>query len=91
MFKTEIYTKDWCPFSTRAKEDLQRLGIAYEEIDVTADEARELEMIRRSGRHTVPQIFIDGQHIGGSDDLRLAEVNGALARILNGTGKGEAA
>ena len=82
MPKTEIYTKSWCPFCARAKEDLERLGIEFEEIDVTTDTRREREMQRRAQRHTVPQIFVGGQHLGGSDDLRAAEHSGELAELI---------
>ena len=64
MAKVEIYTKSWCGFSTRAKDHLDRKGVSYEEIDVTTNSIRELEMVNRSSRHTVPQIFIDGYHPG---------------------------
>lgn len=84
MPNVEIFTKDWCGYSARAKADLDRNGIPYEEIDVTTDAVRESEMVRRSGRHTVPQIFIDGQHVGGSDDLRAAEDSGLLDDLLSG-------
>ena len=83
MAKVEIYTKDWCPYSTRAKTDLQQKGVSYEEIDVTHDPIREQEMVKRSGRKTVPQIFIDNYHLGGSDDLRIAEASGALDDLLS--------
>ena len=82
MPRTEIYTKSWCPFCARAKEDLERLGIEFEEIDVTTDTRRELEMQRRAQRHTVPQIFVGGRHLGGSDDLRAAARNGELDDLI---------
>ena len=83
MAHTEIYTKSWCPYSTRAKALLSRKGVPYTEIDVPADRERELEMIKRSGAHTVPQIFIDDQLIGGHDDLVGLETTGQLDRLLN--------
>ena len=82
MSKVEIYTKSWCPFCAIAKDHLDRKGVGYEEIDVTTDSVRELEMVARSGRHTVPQIFIDGHHVGGSDDLVTAERSGHLDELL---------
>ncbi len=91
MPKVEIYTKSWCPYSTRAKDHLDFKGVLYEEIDVTTDTVREMEMVHRSSRHTVPQIFIDGQHMGGSDDLLAAEASGRLDDILYGEEQGEAA
>ncbi len=78
----EIYTKDWCGFSVRAKALLDAKGLDYHEIDVTEDSVREREMIARSGRRTVPQVFIDGEPVGGSDDLARLEASGALDRIL---------
>ena len=91
MAKVEIYTKDWCPYSTRAKADLAAKGVSFEEIDVTKDAIREQEMISRSGRRTVPQIFIDGHHLGGSDDLRALDADGELDRLLSGPAHVEAA
>lgn len=91
MAKVEIYTKSWCGFSARAKDQLDRKDVRYEEIDVTTDSTRELEMVNRSGRNTVPQIFIDGYHVGGSDDLLAAEVDGSLDRLLAGRTIGKAA
>lgn len=84
MKRIEIYTKDWCAFSARAKALLDAKGLDYHEIDVTSDAAREREMIARSGRRTVPQVFIDGEPFGGSDDLARLEATGALDRILGG-------
>jgi glutaredoxin 3 len=91
MAKVEIYTKSWCGFSVRAKDHLDRKGVSYEEIDVTTDAVREMEMVNRSHRHTVPQIFIDGHHLGGSDDLLAGEASGLLDRLLAGHSEGEAA
>ena len=90
MAKIEIYTKTWCPFSVRAKELLDRKGVSYNQIDVTTDSMKELEMVIRSGRHTVPQIFIDGHHVGGSDDLRAANRSGQLDELLSGQIQSEA-
>ena len=83
MTKVEIYTKSWCPYCARAKALFDRKCVAYEEIDVTTDLTREREMVTRSGRYTVPQIFIDGTHIGGSDDLAEADAAGRLDDILS--------
>ena len=63
MNKIEIYSKDWCPFCSKAKSLLQSKQLDYAEVDITSDLAREHEMIERSGRRTVPQIFIDGESI----------------------------
>jgi glutaredoxin 3 len=84
MTRVEIYTKNYCPFCARAKALLDRKNIGYEEIDVTVDPSLQVEMQKRSQRRTVPQIFIDGVHVGGSDDLIEAERSGALDRLLAG-------
>ncbi len=91
MANVEIYTKSWCPFCARAKELLDSRGVTFHEIDVTTDSIRELEMINRSARHTVPQIFIGDFHIGGSDDLAAAESSGLLDRLLTEQFGGKAA
>jgi glutaredoxin 3 len=65
----EIYTTQTCPWCHRAKAALDKHGIEYREIDVTTDRALQTEMIKRSERRSVPQIFLDGEHIGGFDDL----------------------
>ncbi|MEN8131674.1 MAG: glutaredoxin 3 [Pseudomonadota bacterium] len=69
MNRIEIYSTDNCPWCTRAKSLLRTKGLNYEEIDVSSDQARTLEMIERSGRRTVPQIFIDDEPIGGFEEL----------------------
>lgn len=83
MAHTEIYFKDWCPYSRRALALLRSKGIDFEAIDLThnADE-REREMRQRSDRTSVPQIFIDGQHIGGYDDMAALSRTGELDRLL---------
>lgn len=85
MATIEIYTKEWCPYCAKAKVLLTSKGLDYQAIDVTSDVLREQEMIRRSARRTVPQIFIGGQSIGGYDDLALLNATGELDRTL-GTG-----
>ncbi|MFU9136388.1 MULTISPECIES: glutaredoxin 3 [unclassified Erwinia] len=69
MANVEIYTKATCPFCHRAKALLSQKGVNYQEIAIDGDADKREEMIKRSGRTTVPQIFIDAQHIGGCDDL----------------------
>ena len=82
MSKIIIYTKDICPYCNKAKALLQRKNAQYQEIKVINDEIKE-EMIKKSnGRMTVPQIFIDDIHIGGSDDLYAMEAEGKLDEIL---------
>ena len=91
MPKVEIYTKSWCPHSARAKQHLDFKGVRYEEIDVTTDSIREKEMVNRSARTSVPQIFIDDHHVGGNDDLLAAEASGRLDYLLNDLEQGAAA
>jgi glutaredoxin 3 len=83
MAKIEIYTKQLCPYCTRAKSLLSRKGASFEEIDISMGGPRRAEMIERSGgRMTVPQVFINGQHIGGSDDLAALDRQGGLDPLL---------
>jgi len=83
MAKVEIYTKFLCPFCTRAKKLLEAKGAAFEEYDISMGGPKRAEMIERSGgRTTVPQIFIDGRHIGGSDDLAALDRTGGLEPLL---------
>jgi len=77
-----IYTSGWCGYCMRAKALLDRKGLAYREINVDGDRVHREEMIRLSGRRTVPQVFIDDKHVGGSDDLAAAERSGELDRLL---------
>jgi len=85
MAKVEIYSKSWCGYCAQAKALLDAKGVTYADIDVTADREKELEMIQRPGAHTVPQIFIDGERIGGHDDLFVLEAKGELDRLLQRT------
>lgn len=82
MRKVEIYSKEWCPFCAKAKALLVAKGLEYIEVDVTSDFEREQEMIERSQRRTVPQIFVEGESIGGYDDLAHLNATGELDRLL---------
>jgi glutaredoxin 3 len=83
MAKIEIYTKAFCPYCTRAKALLGGKGADFREIDVTMDRAGFDAMVARSGgRRTVPQVFIDGTHVGGSDDLAALDAKGDLDAML---------
>jgi glutaredoxin 3 len=83
MAKIEIYTTMICPYCFRAKRLLDERHAEYQEIDVMNDPKRREEMMRRAGgRTSVPQIFINGQHVGGSDDLYALDRAGRLAPML---------
>ena len=83
MAKVEIYTKFTCPYCFRAKSLLSKKGVDFDETEVSMGGEPKAEMIRRAGgRTTVPQIFIDGRHIGGSDDLAALDREGKLDPLL---------
>ncbi len=83
MAKIEVYTKAFCPYCTRAKTLLDRKGADFSEIDVTMDRAGFDAMVARAGgRRTVPQVFIDDRHVGGSDDLAALEAKGELDALI---------
>lgn len=87
MKNIEIYTKHYCPYCRRAKELLRLKAVDFIEYDITEDLARGREMRERSGRETVPEIFINGELLGGCDDLFTLEEQGLLDRILGRTGE----
>lgn len=83
MPKIEIYTKAFCPYCTRAMKLLASKGVTPEEYDITMGGPKRAEMLERAnGGTTVPQIFIDGRHIGGSDSLAALERAGELDALL---------
>ncbi|MDE0354374.1 MAG: glutaredoxin 3 [Deltaproteobacteria bacterium] len=83
MATVEIYSKSWCPFCLRAKRLLEEKGQEFVEFDVELDADKYDEMLDRSqGRWTVPEIFIDGELIGGFDELRALEASGRLDELL---------
>ena len=82
MANVIIYSADYCPFCTRAKQLLDRKGVKYSEIRVDDDVEKRDEMIAKSNRRTVPQIFINDQSIGGYDDLYALEQSGTLDELL---------
>ena len=85
MPNIEIYTTPLCPYCWRAKRLLQQKGLAFAEIDLWEHPERRPEMLARAaGRRTVPQIFIDGRGIGGSDELVDLERRGELDALLAG-------
>jgi glutaredoxin 3 len=84
MAKVEIYTWRFCPFCIRAKQLLDRKGVAYTEYEIDGDEAAREAMVARGsdGRRSVPQIFIDDRHVGGCDDLQALDRRGQLDPLL---------
>lgn len=85
MADVTIYTTQTCPYCVRAKALLTKKGAAFREIDVSMDDALRQEMTERAGgRRTVPQIFINGRHVGGSDDLAALDQAGKLDALLSG-------
>jgi glutaredoxin 3 len=77
-----MYTTSICPYCIRAKHLLERKDVEFEEIPIDHDHAQKRIMMRRSGRRTVPQIFIDDFHVGGFDDLAALEARGELDLLL---------
>jgi glutaredoxin 3 len=83
MAKIEIYTSPLCGYCHRAKALLTKKGAAFTEFDVSGDAARRDEMLKRAqGRRTVPQIFINGAHVGGCDDIYALDADGKLDPML---------
>jgi glutaredoxin 3 len=83
MPKIEIYTTNTCSYCTAAKRLLTKKGAKYDEIDVSYDPAERVRMSERAGgRRTVPQIFINSTHVGGSDDLHELDAAGGLDALL---------
>lgn len=82
MAKVEIYTSMFCGYCHRAKKLLSGKGVTFDEFDVMADPARRREMMQRAGRSSVPQVFINGCHVGGCDDLYALDRAGKLDPLL---------
>lgn len=83
MAKVEVYTKAFCPYCARAMNLLASKRVEVEEFDISMGGPKRGEMLARAnGRTTVPQIFIDGRHIGGSDDLAALDRDGKLDPLL---------
>jgi glutaredoxin 3 len=80
-----MYSTEWCPYCQRAKALLRQRGIeSFEDIRIDLEPSRRAEMIRETGRYTVPQIFIGETHVGGCDDLVALDRRGALVPLLAG-------
>ena len=83
--KVEFYATSWCPYCTRARALLSSKGVTIEEIDVETQPGAREQMVARSGRRTVPQIFINQKHVGGCDDLLALNDAGGLDPLLQET------
>jgi glutaredoxin 3 len=83
MARVLVYTTAMCPFCVRAKRLLEVRGIAYEEIDVGANVEMRADLVHRTGRRTVPQIFIDGRSIGGFEELAALDADGELTGLTD--------
>lgn len=82
MADVVMYTTPICPYCVRAKSLLKQKGVSWTEIDVSRDAAERVALMERTRQRTVPQIFINGEHIGGSDDLYALERAGKLDALL---------
>ncbi|HZF17948.1 MAG TPA: glutaredoxin 3 [Steroidobacteraceae bacterium] len=78
-----VYTTGWCPFCMRAKALLDRKGFHYRELNVEDDPVLREEMVKRSGRRTVPQIFVGETHVGGFDELHALDRTGRLDPLVS--------
>ncbi|MFM7551712.1 MAG: glutaredoxin domain-containing protein [Actinomycetota bacterium] len=82
MKKVEFFSADWCPFCMRAKALLDARGIAYEEINVDRIPGFREQLVEMTGRMTIPQIIIDGEPVGGYDDIAALDRNGELLPLV---------
>ena len=80
--KVVMYATAWCPYCARARELLESKKVDFQVIDIDRDPALRQEMMARSNRHTVPQIFIGDVHVGGCDDLYALNAKGGLDPLL---------
>jgi len=89
MVKIEVYSGPFCPYCMRAKALLRRRGLDFVEYDVHTDAGKRVEMLERSGgARTIPQIFINGRHVGGCDDLYALDRSGQLDSWLKENASG---
>lgn len=79
-----VYTTSYCFYCIRAKRLLSARGYAFSEIDVTGDDAQRAWLVEKTGRRTVPQVFIDGRSVGGYDEIAALDRKGELARMVRG-------
>ena len=82
MAKVIVYTTSYCPYCIRAKALLSAKGVPFEEIDLTNEDEMRMDLVKRTGRRTVPQIFIDDTSIGGYEELQALEDQGELEPML---------
>lgn len=82
MRTVTIFSTQWCPYCVAAKRFLTEKGVPWEEIDLTEDDAGRAALVERSGRRTVPQIYVGEHHIGGYDDMRALDSKGGLAPLV---------
>lgn len=83
MANVTIYRTQYCPYCDRAERLFDSLDVDYEEIDVTEDDETRQELVDRTGQKTVPQIFIDGESVGGYDDVKALKDSGELQDMLD--------
>jgi glutaredoxin 3 len=81
-----VYVSDWCMYCRRAKGLLRQKQVVFNEVNIEEDEQSREEMIARSNRRTVPQIFIGDKHVGGYDELSALDRSGDLDRLIQGVG-----
>jgi glutaredoxin 3 len=81
-----LYVSDWCPYCQRAKSLLKQKQVVFSEINIEEDEKFREEMMARSNRRTVPQVFIGDKHVGGCDELYALDRSGELDRLIQGAG-----
>lgn len=82
MVEVVMYSTPWCPYCMRARSLLKSKGVTFKDIDVAGQPQLRQEMEQRSGRHTVPQIWIGTLHVGGCDDLQALDRQGLLDGLL---------
>lgn len=84
MAKVIVYTTSYCPYCIRAKALLNAKGVPFEEIDLTDEDEMRMDLVKRTGRRTVPQIFINDTSVGGYEELQALEDQGDLDPMLAG-------
>jgi len=82
MKTVTIYSTNWCPYCIAAKRFLDQKGVPWEDIDLTGDDSGREALVERTGRRTVPQIFVGETHVGGYDDLRALDSRGGLMPLV---------